>query len=347
MGHNNRTMVSEQPCLIVLSIGHAHDLVQSAKAQSDFGLVKQIGQTILDQDEIIGDANDYHNLSVEFSRSDDYATAFQIVEKGLKQFPYNIDLLADAIYYGSNAKQYEKCESYVEKLKSTPFARWNWRAFTFLVDYYLNKADWTEDTTQLFGFTDKALDVAYAHQEILPNEEKGYLSEFKIRVLRERYYRAEKKLEEAETESKLSEDVLKRAIESNEILAVQCCLRYADFLFEKQRYSEVISVCDQALQYGESQSSARLSYLLYLSGQSKDVLIHREKAFGDIARVQDAFSDYMAAYQDIDGITFRNNIKTRSIILSAKSGVPLPEFLNDQTDKNDSNISALLQKMLK
>lgn len=346
MKQNNTLATAEQQCPIILSIGHAHELIQSARVENNFGLIKQIGQSILNQDEIIGDANDYHNLSVEFSRLDDYATSFQIVEKGLQQFPFNIDLLADAIFYGSNSKQYEKCECYIKKLRSAPFARWNWRAFTFLVDYYLDKADWTEDTTQLFGFSDSALEVAKAHQLILPTEEKGYLSEFKIRTLRERYFRAEKKAEKAEEESKLAENALKQAIESEDILAVQCCSKYADFLFEKQRYSEVISVCDQALQYGESQSSAKLSYFLYLSGQSKDVLIHREKAFGDTARVQDAFSDYMAAYQDINSMTFRNNIKTRSIILAAKSGVPLPEFLNVQTNKNETNLSELLQKIL-
>lgn len=347
MGEKNKLMISEPQGVIVLSIGHAHDLVQSAKVQGDFWCIKQIGQFVFEREEIIGDANDYHNLSVEFSCLDDYSTAFQIVKKGLMQFPYNIDLLADAIYYGSNSKQYKECEDYVEILNSMPFARWNWRAFTFLVDYYLNKADWTKDTTQLFGFTDKALEIACAHQEILPNDEKGYLSEFKIRALRERYYRAENKQEEAETESGLSEGALKRAIESGEILAVQCCSRYAELLFEKQRYYEVVSVCDQALQYGESQSSVRLSYLLYLSGQSKDVMIHREKAFGDTARVQEVFSDYIAAYRGLDSMAFRNNIKTRSVILSAKSGVPSPEFLNGQEAIDNSDISAFLQNMLK
>lgn len=339
--------IADQEFPVLLSVGHAHDLMQAAIMQSNFSLVKQIGQTVLEQDEITGDANDYHNLSVEFSRLDDYVTAFQIVEKGLGQYPHNVDLLADAVYYGSNSKQYERCEAYVQKLKDTPFARWNWRAFTFLVEYYINKADWTEDTEQLFSFTDEALKLAQAHQEILPNDEKGYLSEYKVRVLRERFYRADKKAEEAHEENRQAESALKRAIDGKEILAVQCCLRYADFLFEKQRYSEVISICEQALQYGESQSSANLSYFLYLSGQSKDTLIHREKAFADIARVQDAFADYMAAYQDSDNLTYKDNIKTRSIILSAKSGIPFPEVLNSHTHLDEANISELLKKILK
>ena len=311
--------------LVILSVGHAQELVEVAFDEKDYYLVQQICQSILVKESIVGDADDYHNLSVVISRADDYSTAYLIVEKGLLQFPYNIDLLADAIYYGSNSKQYKKCEEYILTLRSRPFAHWNWRAFSFLVDYYLAKSDWTEKIDELFDNTEDALNIAKAFQEILPNEERAYICEYKVRMEREKFYRAKESGVEAKNEKENAEGALKRAIESEKFSAVQCCLKYADLLFEEQRYTDVINICIQALQYGESQPSARLGYFLYLSGQSKDILIHREQAYEETERVKDAFTDYIAAYRVFNySSSYKSNIRDRVMILSIKSSLPLP-----------------------
>ena len=319
-----RTVTSDS--LIVLSVGHAEQLVEEAIDKKDYYLVQQVCQIVLAKETIVGKADNYHNLSVVISQADDYYTAYLIVEKGLAQFPYNIDLLADAIYYGSNARQYKKCEEYILTLRSRPFAHWNWRAFSFLINYYLAKPDWTEQTDELFSFTEEALFVAKAFQEVWPAEEKAYISEYKVRMEREKYYRVKESGDEAKKEKENAENALKRAIDSGRFSAVQCCLRYADLLFEEQRYKDVIDICNQALQYGESQPSAKLGYFLYLSGLSKDILIHREQAYEDVDRVKDAFTDYVAAFRNYNySSSYISNIRDRVMILSAKSNLPIPD----------------------
>lgn len=330
----------EQVVPTILSIGSAHELVQKAMSKGDFDTARRVGQITLSNSDILGDCADYHNLATAFSRADDYLTAFLLVEKGLGQFPYNITLLADAVYYGSNCNEYEKCEQYIATLKKRPLGLWNWRAFTFLIDYYMGKSDWVEDTQTLFAFTDEALELALSYQQVLPTEEKAYMAESKVRSLRERYYLATLDHDKAQTEHELCDAALLKAINAKTFPAVQCCLRYADRLFEQQRYEEVIGICERALQYGEDQPSARLGYFLYLSAQAKDALIHQEKAYADTARIQSAFDDYEAAYRSMDNLTYQNNIETRAIILSTKSGVALPKALDD-SDPTLSQLSAL------
>ena len=124
-------------------------------------------------------------------------------------------------------------------------------------------------------------------------------------------------------------------------------MQYADYLFKKQRYNEVILICDQALKYGESQPTARLSYFLYLSGLSKDSLIHREKAYWDEAKVREAFADYIVAYNNDDRPDYKDNIITRASILAAKSSLPLPEELDKNRKVRETDLSGLLNGILK
>lgn len=335
----------------LLSIGQAHEEVQSTR---DVSQIRIIGEAVIQDDALTGGSDDYHNLSVEFSKRDDYSTAFLIVKKGLKQYPYNIDLLSDAIYYGSKCGKYAECDQYASTLQSRPYGLWNWRAFTFLIDYYVDKTDWLETDEKILNSLTQAVNLAQKYQEILPTQEKGYLAEYKVRKIREQMAKCQmhdslekpEKKEAASTvaskECNLAEDALKRALESNEFSAVQCCLKYADIKFEAQDYQETIKICERALTFAESQPSARISYFMYLSALSKDALIHQEGVFGDAARVSDAFSDYAAAYSTVVSKTYQNNIKTRVRILSAKSGIPCP-VLRDQEDELLSRLSSRLK----
>lgn len=327
----------------VLSVGQARAIIERSTENKERIAV---AQKVVSQADIKGDADDYHNLAVVFTRDyDDYVNGFAIVEKGLKQYPNNIDLLADAVYYGSSAGEYEKCEQYAQYLQEQPNALWNWRAFTFLIDYYLAKPNWTsEDKEKYFEYTDKALDLAKMAQWVLSGDaeaERGYLAEYKVRMLRERYFRVDafkrkkerdeenfEKLKEcAEDEHRMAEECLESAIDSGKFAAVSCCLRLADSLFEQQNYKKTIEVCNRALCFVQSQPSARTGYFMYLLAMSEDALIHQEGAFGVEARIKVVYRDYVAAYQRSEGRnTYRSNIKDRLAILAAKSGVPAPSF---------------------
>ena len=81
-----------------------------------------------------GDADDYHNISVCYARQGDYTSACEILEKSIPIFPYNSDLLADYIKYGSKAGELEKCAQYYKKLREIPVNAWTWRGFDFSID---------------------------------------------------------------------------------------------------------------------------------------------------------------------------------------------------------------------
>lgn len=324
---------------IVPSIGVAHEMTQLAIQKDDYVTLRKIYQYISSDNTIWGNADDYHNLATEYAKIDDYLPAYKIVEHGLQQYPFNIDLLADGVYYGSNCQEYDNCEKFIKILADRPSGTWNWRAFTFTINYYKNKPDWTEDSTIILDSYHAALAYAKICQQVLPKEEKGYLAESEIHLLLENYYRGndkEKKSSQADEEHEAALSILLSAIKQETFCAVQCCLKYADLLFEERQYENVISICDQALQYGEAQPSARLGYFVYLSAQSKDVLIHKNKAYNDFDKIKDVMQDYDAAYRSMDVMTYCNNIKNRATILSAKSGFPLPDSLTTkEPEAND------------
>ncbi|MBQ6249819.1 MAG: hypothetical protein IJJ88_06360 [Oscillospiraceae bacterium] len=326
----------------VLSVGHAGTLAGENAGDTDSLL--SIVEQVTKEDRIRGSADDYHNLAVTFTREyDDYVSGFEIVVKGLQYYPNNVDLLADAIFYGSNAGKSAECETYLSELEAIPTVFWNWRAYSFSIDYLLQKVDWGEQLTpeDLLHLTDKALRYAQFEQVALSGEaevERGYLAEHKIRSVRERYYRlmaksqnsekdSEKYIVQAEEEREAAEEVLKRAINDGGFAATGCCLKLADMYFESKKYEDTIVVCRKALSSPQSQPSARLGYFLYLMAMSEDALLYEKNLLGDKDRVQDCYRDYVGAFRRNSGSrTYRDNILDRLAILEARSGIPAPSF---------------------
>lgn len=321
---------NKQELTTIISVEQAHNLLQTG--QIDDGEIMTLCDAICTSDSIVGSSADYHNLAVELTRKGCFLHGFNIVTKGLKLYPFNIDLLADAVYYGSSAGKFDECEQYAQKLQKRPFALWNWRAYTFLIDYYMDKADWTESEVEVINSMKRALELAQNAQKILGNEEQGYLAEHRVHEVLERWYResaekytdeAEKYLQLADAEKVWAVDALNRAIDNNRIVAVQCCMKYADLKFEEREYEETIRVCEKAFCYGESQPSAKMGYFLYLAAMSMDALIHENKAFGDSERVKECYRMYQAADKTLDSnrSIYRSNIKLRVKNLEARSGV--------------------------
>lgn len=330
--------------LIVLSVGQAQTMLTYCEDNKDrLRIVAQV----TGQGRVRGSADDYHNLSVDYTVNwDDYESGFNIVERGLQYYPRNVDLLADAIYYGSCAGEYDKCEQYEERLNKIPVGLWNWRAFTFLIDYYLQKSDWLPEVNDstILDLTERALTYAQLEQIALTgdgNIERGYLAEHKIRVIRERCYRvaskgAKLKGEEdkaveweqrAEEEKKKAEAVLLKAINDGSFAATACCLKLADIYFEHQNFKETIRISKIALSMPQSQPSANTGYFMYLIAMSEDAMIHQDKLFEDKARIEYVYRTYLGAYIcNGDRDTYRENIRKRVAVLEARSGIDAVAF---------------------
>ena len=333
----------EASTIRILSVGHANQVVQLIKKSGDNIALLSVADQVIKEDRIRGDANDYHNLAVVFTRDfDDYISGYNIVNKGLQYYPNNVDLLADAIYYGSSAGKYGECEKHREQLEKLPLPLWNWRAYSFLIDYFLQKTAWTDSPTdaEMLELTEKALKYAKIEQIALTGDteiERGYLAEHKIRVVRERYYRLLSRVGDrqgdkdltakAKEESTKAEEILYTAINNNTFVATACCLKLADILFDRKKYEETIEICNIALKSPQSQPSAKIGYFLYLIAMSEDAILYEKELLGDESFVRICYRDYVGAFRCNSGrFAYLENIKNRLAVLEAKTGFPAPEL---------------------
>lgn len=87
-----------------------------------------------------GTSDDFHNLAVDYARNNMYSEACIVLERGIALRPSSIDLLADYLLYGKqiSAKR-AQCRKNYESLMAIPRSMWNWRAYSFLIDYLLEE----------------------------------------------------------------------------------------------------------------------------------------------------------------------------------------------------------------
>lgn len=179
--------------------------------------------------------------------------------------------------------------------------------------------------------TNVALTLSHDYQAYLPEEERGYNAEYKVRMVRKRFFR-EYKLEAKDEEDRnryeqqekdeqnLAEEVLLRAINAKSFPAVVCCVKYADSLFESCRYEEVVPICEQAFTYTEAQPSANLGYLLYLRALAMDAVVHQGKKY-DETHVNEVYQAYEVAKRaNSDRSTYIKTISTRMNLLAGLTG---------------------------
>ena len=297
--------------VLVLSVGDAHELAPEVlNNPSERVLLKSIYKAVIENNDIFGDYADYHNLAATYAKVDDYKSAYEIAVKGLNQYPFDIDLLADAVNYGSKCNKIQKCEEYIEVLLSRPFVFWNWRSFTFVIDYYMASLSWVEPEHIQAAF-DMAINMAKKYQETLPNEERGYVAEAEIHLKKADFVSAE--------------EVLRKAIFGVEsLIAPQCCLKYVDILSEKGDYQNVIEVAKKGIaSTAQDQPTARTGYFSYLSALAKDALLHQDQDFNNQDRVLNIYSDYKIADSLlVNTPAYIFNIHIRTHILSIKTGIP-------------------------
>lgn len=325
--------------LVILSIGTAHILTQLAYDLDNYAQIRTIWEKVKEDPNLVGDDNDYHNYSVVLSRLDDYLTAYEIVERGLEQFPYNTDLLADAINYGSNCNKYNEAMSHFDTLNRRPYSSWTWRAFQFSIDFLQRSWNWLEDKERAINGLNLALKLARLYQKYHPSDERSYVAEYEL--LQNLSKIALDNEDEAESAKKEAEalQVLKRTIESGEYPAVQCSLRYADELFRKQKYEEVIHICNRAMQYGQSSATVRLGYFMYLSAQSREILLYKNENWRDNQlEVETIYREYLASLSDT-GNDYKQDIYRRVNILSARTGIKILDDLAGKLKNNEYTLS--------
>lgn len=281
------------------SIIQAAGLIRSC-TESMIREVAGIIHTRILKNEILGDADDFHNIAVEFSRKNMPAISTSICQHGIEIWKDSIDLNADALNYAMDAGKTTEAAAIAKQLEINcpDRSKWNWRGFKFLLNYYL--------TNRPEGFEKKASVLIQDFKRYLPHEEKAYTSDASRLVYAGKFTEAMNVLEEAV--SKLN--------------APQCALTLADMYFERAKYEDAIRVATLGIAYSaEPQPGIRVPYLIFLRAMAKDALYlksgrnSQEEAHA-IIREYELAKKYVSSQEE-------RIVDMRIDILKTYAGIPL------------------------
>lgn len=293
---------------IIHSIAEAEDIAKMMIINEDFDGLYAL-KDIVHSSTVKGTADDYHNFSVNYSRRGDFETACDIIIRGLQQHPLATDLLADFLQYGVKCERISQCIECYEKLTQIPKNRWTWRSFDFSIDFL--KAQYEMASGEM-AETLKVdmLRLADEFRVCLPFEEQPFLAKAEIYEMLGMY---------DESVSTLNEAI------NTVRVAPKCCLKYCDFMMARGEYNEVISAAKHGVVgSAQDQATINIGYLFFLSALAKDALLHGSENYDDAEAVRDIYTDYRIAdaLLDVNNLVYRRTIKSRTVILELKSGIP-------------------------
>lgn len=239
--------------------------------------LEELIEVAISNNKWVGSASDFHNLAVTFARLDQEDRACEIVEKGLLNFPNNVNLLSDYLIYGVDCYEFENCEKFYLKLLSISKERWNWRAFTFTISYLLETIEFRDLTDEMCSVIRKnAEDLASEFQKHHPNNEQAYISQANIYKDFNNY---EKRKE-----------ILLKAIELLPV-APKCLLQLASLYFEEAEFSKSLECLKHCEIYAvQPNSNIDIGYL-YLLLTLNNVIIYY-KSVNDTESKEIVFSIY-------------------------------------------------------
>ena len=318
----------------IRSIEQAERIVTSiTNLREQETILYQCVDSILNEEntEIAGSADSFHNFSITCVKiSEDYLTAFEIVELGLKLHPSNTDLLGDAIKYGYKCGKREHCEKYIRSLNSIDKTVWTWRAFSFSIDYILEYYASDDGISNMEHSESELLALVKQYQERYPNIEDSYFSEFEI------YNRLGKK------EKAIS--VLKKAMDTVAVCP-KCWLRYADEMVDSGNFSEAVKPIIKLCKAANAADSVNISYVYYLKGICQMELlsgisdVNEDDIFADIQYdIKKVEQIYMSFYislksEDLYG-SLRKKCWARIKELSAKTNTNYPDYISQIADSD-------------
>lgn len=283
---------------------------------------------------INADADDFHNISVQLSRRNEDELAIRVLEVGLKNFPWNTDLLADYIQFGTSISQvtenseYDRIQKSIEecynKLMQVPKSRWTWRAYSFSIDYLVDFLLDKENPEKSNSHIDKAYKLAQEFVEQYSSDE-SYVSLSKVLEKRDG--------------PKAALKILTDALNSLKV-APKCAMRYAEKKFNEGDYKESLTVAKRGIKdAAQTQQKVSLGYLYLLSGLSKislmesstltdedDAHLKSQKAIKK-QQVLDIYCDFNIAVREFgrNSEEYLGIIQSQTNALIDKTSIKIPE----------------------
>lgn len=283
----------------------------------------------------------YHNGAVDAYKNDGAESALEILEEGLSFYPYDVDLLADAVQWApvgpgaldSADGEVRYAEDYYKVLAEREFM-WTWRAYDFSIDYLVDKKSVISDQEGAMSALSEADELSISYVEAFPNDERSYAARVKV-------LKALRKYDEAE---RLLHDVVFGGEEAKAISAPSCCVEYIGMLLEKGDYATAAKVARKAI-IGDAQTqpTVNLGYLLFLEALSLDALYLKggtedgesPKCEGSEITVDRVYKLYGIARELVsDRSSFVSTIDGRAKMLEGYSGKKC-DFLYDDDELKD------------
>lgn len=262
---------------------------------------------------IFGSADEYHNLASEYARRRLYNGAESVAAFGAALYKFNVDLLADIVKYGSQAQDWDNCRKAYDRLQEIEKKKWNWRTFTFAIDYLISLLDVSDMATSV-NLGKEITNLVKDFKKL--NDERAWLAEADYLL-----YTGDRKK---------AIIALKDAIAKVKVVP-SVCLKLADLLLEDGEYDDVIETAAKGIRSSaQDQPSVNTGYLVYISALAKDAIIHNEalqyggdpnRGFNNLSMVEAALTDYEIAERLLNRRVYLDNIRQRVLILSFKSGL--------------------------
>lgn len=266
--------------------------------------------------QIFGTADEYHNVAVNYARQNLYDGACRILQRGRRAIPYSVDILADLIKYGISGGQYEIGEESYHVLSGISRECWNWRAFSFSIDYLIAKADQVEAETERSELKKQAL--ALADQFIAKeNADQAYFD--KSTILRA--------FGNDDLNNQTEESVLQLGLRQVKA-APKCALRLADILFEKGEYQRVIAnlwQCCTNVFKPQPDINGNYAFLLLALSKASQIFAEQRDDYADAEQsILSVYRDFHTAMDSgLNGI-FNKTAKVALKVIETQTGIEYP-----------------------
>lgn len=287
--------------------------------------IRTLADMFSNQDfKVYGTADDFHNCAVPFARENMYDCACMILQRGLEESNMAVDLLADYLRYGISCGKYVECEEYYNRLKKIPKKQWNWRAFSFSIDYLLDGINHTIDTKQRNDLKRTALKLSDEFIAVVGTDQ-AYFD--KAQVV--------KTFGKAITETE--ESILQQGLNSLKV-APKCALRMSDIYFERGDYKEASELIKRCwINAFKPQPDINGSYSFLLSALSKTSRLFVENLDGDFSdnksMVLDVYKDFNTAFESGLPKMYKDSANTAIKIIVAQTDCEYPyNNINDPYD---------------
>lgn len=278
--------------------------------------LRQLANLFADAEiKVYGTADNYHNCAVPYAKNNMYDCACLILKRGLDELGAAVDLVADYIKYGIFCGKYMECETFYHHLNEIPKEEWNWRAFSFSLDYLLDKLNRVREKKARSILKRTAIKLSNQFVLKIGNDQAYFDKAEVLRIC-------------GSINEETEESVLQTGIGALKV-APKCALRMSDILFERGEYKQAAELlrkcCINALR---PQPDINGGYAFFLSALSKASYLfdtHSERNFDNNKDdILDIYRDFNTALESRLPGTYRGTADTVIKIIEAQTEIDYP-----------------------